>query len=121
MLSNQRRTANQLLQQSEKTNFLTLTSTTVENLSVEDKVNVVTVTGSVNAVLMLPPVSEMMGEIISIRGNGLANQVTVVAYGDGGSLDDAVDWTDLVLTADDDFVVLYSDGYKWFILAEQTT
>ncbi|MCP4392861.1 MAG: hypothetical protein GY804_01105 [Alphaproteobacteria bacterium] len=66
--------------------------------------------------IMLPPVGESAGKIFTIRVPDSGGDVTIVAYGDGSSLDDAEDWTDLVCGSDADYAVLYSDGFKWYIL-----
>ena len=121
LTNSQLRIGDELQAQTERVSFLTLSNTTISKMSVNTRAVIATVSGGVNAVLMLPPVSDVAGEIISIRMNGNADQMTVVSYGDGGSVDASVDWTDQVLTADDDFLVLYSDGFKWFIIASQVT
>ena len=33
---------------------------------------------------------------------------------------DSEAWTDIVLAADDDYAVIYSDGMKWYTLASLT-
>ena len=63
----------------------------------------------------LPPVIEAMGKMYSI------SLIT-----DGGDLtvqdqDDSRDWADIVLTAANDYVLLFCDGRKWFSLDEQST
>jgi hypothetical protein len=94
-----------------KTSFLLVAATlTAQQQVVEYDTDV----GGACAVT-LPPVIEAMGKMYSIS-----------LVEDGGDLtvqdqDDSRDWTDIVLTADDDYVLLYSDGRKWFSLDEQST
>ena len=69
--------------------------------------------------ITLPPVSEAVGKMYSIK-----------LITDGGNLtvqdqDDSYDWSgqggDFTLTAATDCVLLFSDGHAWYNLCEQTT
>lgn len=113
---NQRVIGDGLQAQSERTLFITPTVTALETqMTPSDKAVIVTIATAITHKVKLPPVGEAMGEIYTIRVPDAGNGLTIEAYGDG-SVDDAVDWTDLVAGDDNDFAVLLSDGYKWFVL-----
>jgi len=58
--------------------------------------------------LTLPPVAEAAGRILSIYAT-VANSKTLTVQ----DQDDSVGWTDISLNADDEHVLLYSDGLRW--------
>lgn len=67
--------------------------------------------------IKLPPVGAAAGCMISIYCLDAGNGCTVVSYGDASALDDAEDWTDIALDADNDNCCLISTGRKWIVLA----
>lgn len=117
-LSNVRSIGAQVQHPDEKTLFVTPTVTAQTTyMTPSDKHVVVTIATAITHIVMLPPVGECAGEIYTIRVPDVGTSCTVVAYGDGSSLDDAVDWTDFGFDADHDNCALLSDGYKWIVLA----
>lgn len=68
-------------------------------------------------IIKLPPVGAAAGCMISIYCLDAGNGCTVVSYGDASALDDAEDWTDIALDADNDNCCLISTGRKWIVLA----
>lgn len=114
----------------DKVKFVTADGTddVAETLSVSDYVT--RVSNDINdasdggtITITLPNVVEAMGRIYSIfavaianAGAGAAGTVVVTSDGD----DDGFEG-DYTLTAADDRVVLYSDGFAWHALAETTT
>lgn len=114
---NQRVIGDRLQHQSERTLFISPdTDGQITKMTPSNKAVIVNIASAISHTVMLPPVSECAGEFYSVRVPDAGSGCTVVAYGDGSSLDDAVDWTDLVLDADNDNCLLYSDGYKWFVV-----
>ena len=71
---------------------------------------------SAATVITLPPVAESSGRLYSIFAR-TATSVNTVTIQDKG---DSEAWTDIVLAADDDYAVIYSDGMKWYTLASLT-
>ena len=67
--------------------------------------------------IKLPPVGAAKGRFYSFYTPDAGGGVTITAYGDASSLDDAQDWTDLAMDADNDSCMLYSNGTKWIVLA----
>ncbi len=63
----------------------------------------------------LPSVGEAKGKFYSITLVDDGGNVTVADQ------DDSYDWSDQSLTADDDGVLLYSDGMKWWVVVDNTT
>jgi hypothetical protein len=84
-------------------------------LTVRDQVVRVTA-GAGNFAVTLPNVSEAAGLIFSLylvaTGGG---QVTVQDN------DESEGWADMVMTAANDMVLLYSDGITWFKIVDITT
>lgn len=61
----------------------------------------------------LPPVSEAAGKFYSITLIDAGGTVTIQDQ------DDSYDWTDIDdMDADDDAVLLYSDGLRWFEICD---
>ena len=81
----------------------------------EQTVIVVATAGSVT--ITLPNVTEAMGNIYSIYCTDLTSPATVTVQDQNESLG----WSDLSLTADNDNVLLYSDGVAWKKLIDVTT
>jgi hypothetical protein len=64
--------------------------------------------------LTLPPVSEAAGFIYSLHATiANAQAVTVTDHGDDP------DFTNLTLDADGDAALLYSDGARWWVIANE--
>jgi len=63
--------------------------------------------------LLLPNVSEAKGRFYSITLR--ATTGTAVTLKDNG---DSEGWADFTLDTDDDNVLCYSDGLKWYVLAD---
>lgn len=68
----------------------------------------------------LPPIKEAAGKMYSIKliTDSGANTVTVTDQSDSY---DFAESGALILTAITDFVLLYSDGFKWYTLSIQET
>ena len=89
----------------------TLTAQTLEVW--EQVVQVDTDTTDGTFTLTLPPVAEAAGKIYSITLIDAAGAVTVQDQ------DDSLDWTNFTdLDADNDGILLYSDGLKWWTLLD---
>jgi len=59
----------------------------------------------------LPPVAEAAGKFYSISLMDAAGAVTIQDQ------DDSTDWSNITtMDADDDAVLLYSDGLRWFVV-----
>ena len=88
-----------------------------KELSVTDRVVVVgTTTG--NITLTLPPVGEAIGKVFSVHAPTIGTDTNTVTLEDHYS--DSVDWNgDFTLDADDDRILLYSDGRCWHVLNNQ--
>lgn len=74
-------------------------------------------------VLTLPKVVDAVGGIYVVHITGFTgNEVTVTRHGDDEAseniLDDAVSSISLALAVDEEWVVLYSDGLFWHVLAK---
>ena len=65
-------------------------------------------------VIVLPPVAEAKGRFYSIVARHASAQNTITIT----HKDDSECWLDIVLTSKCDSVLLYSDGLKWFQLAQ---
>jgi len=65
--------------------------------------------------ITLPGVVEAAGRIYTFHLTNDGGDVTVQDQ------DESEDWTDQALTANQDGLVLYSDGRKWWILHDTTT
>jgi hypothetical protein len=61
--------------------------------------------------LTLPPVCAAKGRSYAIRTVDTGGHTTIQDQ------DDSLEWTDLVTDADNEYVLLYSDGRQWFNLA----
>lgn len=61
--------------------------------------------------ITLPYVAEAAGMVVTVSAD-IANSKVVTLQ----DADDAEEWSDLTLDADDDYVVLYCDGYFWHTL-----
>ena len=68
----------------------------------------------------LPPIKEAAGKMYSIKliTDSGVNTVTIADQSDSY---DFAEGGDLILTAATDFVLLYSDGFKWYTLSIQET
>ncbi len=65
--------------------------------------------------ITLPPVVEARGKIYTLWCiDADSNDMTITDYGD------ATLWTDIVLGDDNDYLVLFSNGERWFELSEQS-
>lgn len=60
--------------------------------------------------ITLPAVGDAAGRIYTIHFSTDSGDVTIKDQ------DESEDWSDLTMTAEDDGVVLYSDGRKWWVL-----
>lgn len=67
--------------------------------------------------LTLPNVLEAAGRLFSIYCKDLTSPSTVTVQDN----DESLEWSDLSLTADDDHVLLYSDGLQWNLIIDVTT
>jgi hypothetical protein len=63
--------------------------------------------------LTLPPVSEARGLIYTLYFMTDGGDVTIQDQ------DDSFDWSDKTFAAADDSVALYSDGRKWYVIANE--
>lgn len=65
--------------------------------------------------ITLPPVAEARGKIYSIELlDADSGECTVTDAGDDSK------WTDVVLGDDDDYLILFSNGTRWFELSEMS-
>lgn len=67
--------------------------------------------------IKLPSVGQCVGKIFSFYAFDAGGGCAITSYGDAGSIDDAEDWTDIALDADNDNCALISTGRKWIVLA----
>jgi len=63
----------------------------------------------------LPPVAEAAGKFYAVHLVDDGGDVTVQDQ------DDSYDWSNQSLTADDDGVLLFSDGLKWWLVVDNST
>jgi len=63
----------------------------------------------------LPPVAEAAGKFYAVHLIDDGGNVTVQDQ------DDSYDWSNQTLTADDDGVLLFSDGLKWWLVVDNST
>ena len=63
----------------------------------------------------LPPVAEAAGTFYAVHLVDDGGDVTVQDQ------DDSYDWSNQSLTADDDGVLLFSDGLKWWLVVDNST
>lgn len=70
-------------------------------------------TATNNYSITLPPVAEAVGIKISIHATLIANSKAVTVQ----DQDDSQDWSDLTIDVTADGVLLFSDGMKWWHLA----
>ena len=70
--------------------------------------------------ITLPPIMEAAGRLYSIKliTDSGVNTVTIADQSDSY---DFAESGDLILTAATDFILLYSDGFKWYTLSIQET
>ena len=69
--------------------------------------------------LTLPSVSGCAGKFLSVYELNGTHDVTITAH--DSSDYDAPTWADIVLTAAEDRVLLYCDGYRWWSLVDVST
>lgn len=72
-------------------------------------------TASASDVAYLPPVDQAAGGLY-----------TVEVCTDGGSLslqdkDDSLGWSDITFADENDYVLLYSNGYRWIVIKDAAT
>ena len=91
----------------------TVAVTAADTLEVYEQNVLVTSTGAY--AITLPPVSEARGLMYSIYFVSDGGDVTIQDQ------DDSFDWSDMVMTANNDRVLLYSDGRTWHPLIDVTT
>lgn len=86
-------------------------------LSITDRTVVVGAL-SANITLTLPPVGEAIGKVFSVHTPTAGTDTQAVTLED--HYNDSVDWNgDFTLDADDDRILLYSDGRAWHVLNNQ--
>jgi hypothetical protein len=81
----------------------------------EEVVRVLTVGLGGAVTITLPPLEECRGQFKCVH---LEDAVQNVVITDGG--DDTI-WSDVTLTAANDYVMVYSDGYRWLSVSEVST
>jgi hypothetical protein len=86
-------------------------------LAVSDQVVLAYATAGADVVITLPNVSEAAGLIYSIYCKDVTAPQTITIQ----DQDESLGWADMVMTADNDRVVLYSDGISWAKLVDITT
>jgi len=101
------------LSQSGKVVFLTATTLSMD---INDQVVKVTTTASAtDTVITLPSVRQAKGRIYAISLDTIGDDETCTVQ----DLADDAGYTDTVLDTADDYVILYSNGYRWFELAAE--
>jgi len=92
-----------------------LTATTL-SMDINDLVVKVTTTDSAaDTVITLPSVVAAKGRIFAISLDTIGDDETCTVQ----DLADDAGYTDAVLDTADDYVILYSNGYRWFELAAE--
>lgn len=99
-----------------KDKYNLFTATPAAALTIRDQVNLVSTSDATAVVLTLPPVAEARGLFFSFYMK-LSNTGDCTIQDQNESLG----WTDKVMTATDDNVLLYSDGLRWWVLVDVTT
>jgi hypothetical protein len=89
--------------------FKLVAATDVTLATYERVVRATQLTASIS--VTLPPVSAMEGKFVSCQVVNANSKVLTLQ-----DADDSQDWTDLTLDADNDGVLLYSDGIKWWVV-----
>lgn len=82
-----------------------------------ERVVLATPPSSSSYTITLPPVDQCAGMVYTIRSTSNDTGTIVVADQD----ETPAPYTSGNLTTTDDYVVVYSDGYQWYELAETTT
>ena len=92
-------------------NFVAVTgATTLTPRS--QRVEITTTADQADFAVTLPNVAEAAGCLISVALVTLGDDETVTLQ----DQDESYDWNDLTLDAEDDGVLLFSDGHKWWII-----
>lgn len=86
---------------------------TAESVTLTPRNNIVRVVGQAAAVtLTLPPVADCAGVVFAITAAGaFVNNVTITHQGD------SLSWANIVLNANEEGVVLWCDGRKFWLMA----
>lgn len=93
-----------------------ITATPAAALTIRDQVNIVSAASATAITVTLPPVSEARGLFFSFYMK-LSNTGDCTVQ----DQDDSLGWSDAVMTATDDYLLLYSDGLRWWKVCDLTT
>jgi len=97
-------------------NFVAVTgATTLTPRS--QRVEITTTADQADFAVTLPNVAEAAGCLISVALVTLGDDETVTLQ----DQDESYDWNDLSLATENDGVLLFSDGHKWWIICNDIT